>query len=91
MVGEHLRHPDGCHWFPPVSQPHSWRPGGFRLKSRRLPLFTAHPHALEGSQHLLSDVSRHLKQIFPGTSESWKFKAEMTFEKLGGIQRRGKK
>lgn len=33
---------------------------------------------------MLSDVSQHLKQIFPRTSESWKFKAKITFEKIGG-------
>lgn len=33
---------------------------------------------------VLSGVSQHLKQTFPGTSKSWKFKAEIVSEKIGG-------
>ena len=32
----------------------------------------------------LSDVSQHLKQVLARTSKSWKFRAEITSEKLGG-------
>lgn len=66
------------------------RNGSIRLKPHRLlPLSRAEHIPLEEFQHLRGAMSPDTSNIFPRTSESWKFKAEITFEKkLEESQRR---